>query len=930
MKNIDQIEIKGARSNNLKNISVTIPKNKLVVVTGVSGSGKSSLTMDTLYADGQRRYVESLSSYARQFLMRMKKPEVDMIHGICPAIAIEQKVTSSNNRSTVGSLTEIQDYLRLLFARIGKTYSPISGNLVSKHQVSDVIDELKKHIEQKVAVYIPIQTKYSDRTLQTELDLLLQRGYNRVLWNGKLERIENILEEDYDLSITIADNPHDIRILIDRFVINDDEENWKRIADSVSVAFYESGGDCWLNIGTDIELKFNNRFELDGMTFLEPSTQMFNHNNSYGACPTCEGYGKIIGLDKNKVIPNKSLSVYEGAISCWTGEKHGQWLQTLIKNAHHFDFPIHKPYCELSKAEQKLLWKGNKYFLGIDAFFKEAEAQIYKIQYRVLLSRFRGRTDCNNCEGSRLRPEALYVKINDVHIAELLDLPINELQTFFKELILDETDTEIAKRLLLEIENRLLFMMDVGLGYLNLNRVSGTLSGGETQRINLTRTLGSNLTSSMYILDEPSIGLHPKDTNRLIKVLKSLRDLGNTVIVVEHEEDVIRNSDYLIDVGPEAGVHGGEIVYAGDFNAIEFSKNGRSLTTQYLTNIKEIVVPSMRRVIRHKLFLKNVHQFNLKNINVTIPINILTVVTGVSGSGKTTLIKKVLYPELQKHLGQNGKESIGESDGLSGDTKLITGVEMVNQSPIGKSSRSNPVTYVKAYDAIRSLMANKQLSKIRGYQPKHFSFNVDGGRCDACKGEGEQVVEMQFLADIRLECEVCKGKRFKKETLLVKHNEKNIADILDMTVDEAIVFFEGHKDILKKLQPLQDVGLGYVCLGQSSSSLSGGEAQRVKLASFLSKDSSGHIFFIFDEPTTGLHFHDILKLLKSLNALVEKGHTVLVVEHNLDVIKCADYIIDLGPGGGKNGGELIFQGTPEELIKEKRSFTGQYLKEKIS
>lgn len=929
----EAIHIKGARANNLKNIDLSIPKNKLVVVTGVSGSGKSSLTIDTLFAEGQRRYVESLSSYARQFLMRMKKPEVDYIKGICPAIAIEQKVSTRNARSTVGTLTEIYDYLRLLYARAGKTYSPISGEIVKRHEVSDVTDYIQQFPEgSKVQLFIPLSYKYKDRLLEQEVRLLLQKGYTRVLLDGQLERIEDILDQHLPILKKKLDSIKDkgILILIDRFVVkNEDEENTKRIADSIQTAFYESMGECVIDVLDQEQMTFNNRFELDGLSFLDPTPHLFNFNNPYGACPTCEGFSLVMGIDKAKVIPNPAQSVYEGAVACWKGEKYGRWLDRFIENAHHFDFPIHRPYQDLSQEQQQLLWKGNQYFDGIDAFFAELEEKMYKIQNRVMLARYRGKTTCHSCNGGRLREEATYVKIAGKNITELISIPVDELLAFFDGLSLNEYDAKIARRLTLEITNRLRFMIDVGLAYLSLSRISSSLSGGETQRINLTRTLGSNLTSSMYILDEPSVGLHPRDTNRLVKVLKSLRDLGNTVIVVEHEEDIIKSADYLIDIGPEAGIHGGSVVFAGAYEQI-YDKAADSLTAKYMSERMMIPVPKVRRKVKDFITIKGARQHNLKNIDVTVPLNALTVVAGVSGSGKTTLVKQILYPALKKHLGENYTKSPGLHQKIEGSLSEITLVEMVNQNPIGKSSRSNPVTYVKAYDAIRNLMTNQQLSKIRGFKPKHFSFNVDGGRCDSCKGEGEQVIEMQFLADVRLECEECKGQRFKQEVLDVQFNGKNIFEILDLSVEEALDFFEGVKEVVNKLRPLFNVGLGYIKLGQSSSTLSGGEAQRVKLASFLGKErSTERILFIFDEPTTGLHFHDIQKLLDALNALVEKGHTVLVVEHNMEVIKSADWVVDLGPEGGKQGGHLVFQGRPEELAKVAESYTGQYLKEKL-
>ncbi|MEM9885719.1 MAG: excinuclease ABC subunit UvrA [Bacteroidota bacterium] len=935
-ENIDlknSIYIKGARANNLKNINLQIPKNQLVVVTGVSGSGKSSITMDTLYAEGQRRYVESLSSYARQFLMRMKKPDVDYIKGICPAIAIEQKVSTRNARSTVGTLTEIYDYFRMLFARVGKTYSPVSGAIVKKHEVSDVVDFIQKQAEgSKIQLFIPLQKQYPKRTLEQELTLLLQKGYTRLDYEGNRYELQNILESDVlDLNELLEQaRNRDIRILIDRFVVKkEDEENINRIADSVQTAFHESLGECIVEVIDQETRAFNNRFELDGMIFIEPTPQLFNYNNPFGACPRCEGFGRVIGIDELKVIPDKSLSVYEGAVAAWKGEKYGWWKEQVIRHADKVDFPIHRPYQDLSKKERKMLWNGTRHFGGIHAFFAELEEKTYKIQNRVMLARYRGRTICPECEGGRLRKEATYVKINGKSIPDLVDLPIDELLPFFESLELNEYDNKIARRLLLEIKNRLRFMIEVGLNYLTINRVSGTLSGGETQRINLTRTLGSNLTASMYILDEPSVGLHPKDTSRLVQVLKDLRDLGNTVIVVEHEEDIIASADYLIDIGPRAGIHGGEVIFAGEYNKIHTDAT-ESLTTKYMSGRMEIPLPEIRRKFRNSIWVKGARQHNLKSINVQFPLNTLTVVAGVSGSGKTTLVKQILYPALKRELGETTPSAPGTHKALEGDIKRITQVEMINQSPIGKSSRSNPVTYVKAYDSIRKLMCNQQLAKIRGFKPKHFSFNVDGGRCDTCKGEGEQVIEMQFLADVRLECEECGGARFKQEVLDVQYKGKNIAAILDLSIDEAMDFFADAKDVVNKLRPLQNVGLGYVKLGQSSSTLSGGEAQRVKLASFLAKERTQEkIFFIFDEPTTGLHFHDVGILLDALNALVEKGHTVLVVEHNLEVIKSADWLIDLGPDGGKHGGNLVFQGKPEDILKVKDSHTGYFLREKL-
>ena len=935
---LNHIQIKGARTNNLQNVDLSIPKNKLVVVTGVSGSGKSSITMDTLYAEGQRRYVESLSSYARQFLGRMKKPDVDYIRGICPAIAIEQRVTTGNARSTVGSMTEVYDFIRLLYARVGKFYSPVSGRVVQKHEVTDVIDYIKSFDdESRGLILIPFSEKYKERSLKQELQLLLQKGYTRLYYKGDFLRIEEVLEgetgSEFNLEEPAASfREQDLCILIDRFVIKKDEESeWMRLSDSVHTAFYESEGDCWVEMLVDGNKRerFNNRFELDGIEFPEPSPQLFNYNNPYGACPRCEGYGRILGIDLDKVIPDQSKSVYDGAIAPFKGEKHGAWLKQLIDNAHHTNFPVNTPIEELSKEEVKILWKGNGWFRGIDDFFKELESKTYKIQNRVTLARYRGRTICPECDGARLRKEALCVRIADKNIAELTETPIDELYEHFQTLELNEYEQQIASRLLFEIDGRLKFMVELGLGYLRLDRVSSTLSGGETQRIHLTRTLGSNLTASMYLLDEPSVGLHPRDTGRLVEVLKNLRDLGNTVVVVEHEEEVIRNADYLVDMGPEAGIHGGNVVFAGDYDRIHEAAP-ESLTAKYMRGQMEIALPTERRKLSDFISLKGARQHNLKRVDVKIPLHCLTVVSGVSGSGKTTLVRDILYPALTLHLPDATSKKPGPFDGLEGPIGRITGVEFINQSPIGKSSRSNPVTYVKAYDYIRDLFANQQLSRIRGFMPKHFSFNVDAGRCEACKGEGEQVVEMQFLADVHLECEECKGRRFKQEVLDVEYKGKNIFEVLNLSIEEALDFFEGENNILDRLRPLYDVGLGYVKLGQSSSTLSGGEAQRVKLASFLIRDNKrGHLFFIFDEPTTGLHFHDIQKLLTAINALVENGHTVLVVEHNMEVIKSADWVIDLGPDGGKHGGQLVFEGRPEDLTEVKESHTGKWLAEKV-
>ena len=924
------IFIKGANANNLKRVDLTIPKNQLVVVTGVSGSGKSSITMDTLFAEGQRRYVESLSSYARQFLMRMKKPEVDYIRGICPAIAIEQKTTTANARSTVGTLTEIYDYLRLLYARVGRTYSPISGEEVKRHTVTDVVDYISSREEgSRVYLYAPVPRTYGDRTLRRELELLQQKGYTRVLVDDELTEIAEVLTSDLkslEKVLNTLETEEEMMVLVDRFVVRaEDEENLKRIADSVQTAFSEGDGEVVVSLEGGEWEAFNNRFALDGLTFLEPSPALFNYNNPFGACPTCEGFSRTMGIDEDKVIPNPSLSVYEGAVVPWSGNTYGEWQRNFLRKANRFDFPVHTPYSDLTPEQKGELWDGNRHAGGIHAFFEELQKKLYKIQNRVMLARYRGRTLCPTCKGGRLRKEANYVKIDGKAITELVDLPIDLLQRHFRELQLNEHDMTIGRRLLLEINNRLQSMMDLGLSYLTINRLSNTLSGGESQRINLTRTLGSNLTASLYILDEPSVGLHPRDTERLVAVLRRLRDLGNTVLVVEHEEGIIAAADYLIDIGPRAGSFGGEVIFAGPYASIHDEATD-SLTTKYMNGSLSIVPPEQPRRLTNWLRLKGARMHNLKKINVDIPLHALSVVSGVSGSGKTSLIKGILYPALRRELGEGTSQAPGPFTSLEGDLALLTQVEMVNQSPIGKSSRSNPVTYVGAYDAIRNLMVKQQLAKIRGYKPSFFSFNVDGGRCPTCKGEGEQIVEMQFLADVRLVCEECNGARFKREILDIQYNGKHIAEILDLSIDDAVEFFAEEKDVVKKLQPLQDVGLGYVTLGQSSSTLSGGEAQRVKLASFLTKEKEGeHILFIFDEPTTGLHFHDVKVLLTALNALVENGHTVLVVEHNVDVIRSADYVIDLGPEGGRDGGQLVFQGRPEELARVEESYTGRYL-----
>lgn len=915
------IIIKGAQVHNLKNLDVVIPRNKLVVITGLSGSGKSSLAFDTLYAEGQRRYVESLSSYARQFLGRLDKPKVEYIKGIAPAIAIEQKVNTTNARSTVGTSTEIYDYIKLLYARIGRTFSPVSGREVKKNTVSDVINDVKNlELNSKWLLLAPIHLE-EGRQLEDKLKVLLQQGFSRILVNNEILRIDEIDQHSLDNK--------DVLLIIDRIVVKEEEEFFNRLADAVQTAFYEGKGICYLQeLNADKRMEYSNNFELDGITFLEPNLHLFSFNNPYGACPSCEGYGNIIGIDAELVIPNTSLSIYENAIFPWRGESMSWYRDQLVNSAYKFDFPIHKPYFQLTEEQKELIWNGNSYFQGLNDFFAELEEKNYKIQNRVMLSRYRGKTKCQTCKGKRLRPEASYIKINSKTVSDLVDLPIRHLVDFFKSIELNEYEAQIAKRLLVEINNRLSFLSNVGLDYLTLNRNSATLSGGESQRINLATSLGSSLVGSMYILDEPSIGLHPKDSERLIKVLLSLRDLGNTVIVVEHDEDIMKAADMIIDIGPEAGTFGGNLVAQGSFNEILQST---SLTAKYLNGDLEISVPKKRRPFKNFIEIKGARENNLQNIDVQFPLDVLSVITGVSGSGKSTLVKKILFHALQKKLDHAG-EKAGQFSEISGSFSHIKHIEYVDQNPIGRSSRSNPVTYIKAYDDIRDLFAKEKLSKIRGYQAKHFSFNVDGGRCETCSGEGTINVEMVFMADVQLPCETCNGKRFKKEVLEVAYEGKNINDILTMTIDDAVHFFGEHKQnkISQKLKPLQDVGLGYVQLGQSSSTLSGGEAQRIKLASFLVKGATkDKALFVFDEPTTGLHFHDIKKLLASFDALIEKGHSLLVIEHNLDLIKCADWIIDLGPEGGENGGQLLAVGTPEEIIKNKKSITAQYLKEKL-
>ncbi|MDD4190015.1 MAG: excinuclease ABC subunit UvrA [Mangrovibacterium sp.] len=926
---VKEISIKGARVHNLKNIELHIPRNKFIVVTGLSGSGKSSLAFDTLYAEGQRRYVESLSSYARQFLGRINKPEVDFIKGIPPAIAVEQKVNTRNPRSTVGTSTEIYDYLKLLFARIGTTVSPVSGKEVKRHQVSDVVNFMCSFPEEtKILICSPLHTK-NGRSLPEEAELLLQQGFSRLEADNRIERIADLLNgRQNDL------HAGSWNLVVDRLPASRDDQNRSRMADSVQTAFFEGQGECIVKAYQDNQVreeKFSNRFEADGITFEEPSEHMFSFNNPVGACPTCEGYGKVIGIDEDLVVPNKSLSVYQDAIICWKGERMKKWKDRLIQHASQFGFPIHKPYYELSPEQKQLLWTGNTYFKGIHAFFKMLEEKSYKIQYRVMLARYRGKTTCPECRGTRLKKEAGYVQVGHASIQDLVLMPVGELRDFFRNIRLSTHEMEVARRILIEITSRLDFLCDVGLGYLTLNRLSSTLSGGESQRINLATSLGSSLVGSLYILDEPSIGLHSRDTQRLINVLRKLQKMGNTVLVVEHDEEIIRAADEIIDIGPQAGVLGGELVFQG--NHLQLPETENSLTADYLTGRRRIETPRSRRKWTDYLEVVGARENNLKNLTVKFPLNTMTAVTGVSGSGKSTLVSKILYPGLAKLFG-GYSEKTGAHDAIKGDFDRLTGVEFVDQNPIGKSSRSNPVTYLKAYDEIRKLYADLPASKYQGFKPAHFSFNVDGGRCEECEGEGEIHVEMQFMADVNLVCESCQGKRFKEEILEVEYRGKNIYDILEMTVKEAISFFESgktstEKRIARKLQPLLDVGLGYVKLGQSSSTLSGGESQRVKLAAFLSKEKDTPTLFIFDEPTTGLHFHDIRKLLDSFDALIARGHSIIVIEHNLDVIKCADWAIDLGPEGGKEGGTVVFEGTPENLIKNKDSHTGKALESKL-
>lgn len=943
------IIIKRARVNNLKNLSVAIPRNKLVVITGLSGSGKSSLAFDTLFAEGQRMYVESLSSYARQFLGRMEKPEVDYIRGVSPAIAIEQKVNTRNPRSTVGTTTEIYDYLKLLFARIGITYSPVSGKPVKRDTVTDVVDFINKQKEgTRLMVACPLKIQ-KGRKLEDELNLLLSKGFARILVNGEVKFIEEMtspavspdIEKGAKKKTTktkqASASANEYEILIDRAAVNaNDEDLTFRLSDSVQTSFFEGQGDCIIYIEGKDKGHFSDRFELDGISFTEPSVNLFSFNNPFGACQTCEGFGKILGIDEDLVIPDKSLSVYENAIAPWRGEVMSEWLKPLLKNGIKFDFPIHRAYSDLTQKERDLLWNGNEYFEGLHEFFRFIGTKMHKIQYRVMLSRYRGRTTCPDCRGTKLRKDASYVKIADTSITDLVLMPIEDVLVFFEKIKLPTYEQKVSDRILTEIRSRLEYMTKVGLGYLTLNRVTSTLSGGEFQRIKLATSLGSALVGSMYIMDEPSIGLHPRDTARMVEVLKSLRDLGNTVVVVEHEEEIMRAADQIIDIGPDAGSHGGELIFQGtqkDLLTTNGQSKVKSHTTDYLTGKEKITIPSVRRKWKDSITITGARENNLKNLTVKFPLGILTVITGVSGSGKSTLIKKILYPALGRMSGSVA-ETPGKYDKLEGDISKITQVEFVDQNPIGKSSRSNPISYVKAYDAIRQLYADQPLSQQRGYKPSHFSFNVEGGRCETCEGEGEIKIEMQFMADIFLKCESCGGKRFKQEVLEVEHKGKNIFDILDMTVEDSLEFFRDKKPVYEKVLPLFEVGLGYVKLGQSSNSLSGGEAQRVKLASFLGKNSieeKDHILFIFDEPTTGLHFHDISKLLKAINALVDEGHSVIVIEHNMEVIKCADWIIDLGPEGGeKKGGHLLFAGTPEDMVKKcKEGYTAEFLKLKL-
>ncbi len=923
----NSIFVKGARVNNLKNIDIEIPRNKLIVITGLSGSGKSSLAFDTLYAEGQRRYVESLSAYARQFLGRMSKPECDFIKGIPPAIAIEQKVNTRNPRSTVGTSTEIYDYLRLLYARIGKTISPISGKEVKKHQVEDIIQCMLNYPEGTRFSVLTTLHISEGRSLKTQLEILLKEGYNRVEYQEKTIRIEDLIDA------TDIDNTA-LFLIIDRMVVSSEKNTISRLADSAETAFFEGRGECMLKFYTEKGIEkhtFSKRFEADGIVFEEPNDLMFSFNSPVGACPTCEGFGKVIGIDENLVIPNKALSVFDDAVMCWKGEKMSEWKKELIRAAEESHFPIHRPYYQLTEQEKELLWNGNHLFGGIRDFFKMLEENQYKIQYRVMLARYRGKTICPDCKGGRLKPQAQYVKIGGKSISELTSLPITDLKSFFDTLSLDEHDAIVAKRLLTEIKNRIGFLVNVGLGYLTLNRLSSTLSGGESQRINLATSLGSSLVGSLYILDEPSIGLHSRDTALLIKVLRELQNLGNTVIVVEHDEEIIRAADYIIDIGPKAGRLGGEVVYQGDLSRLE--KATKSYTVRYLTGEEKIETPAYRRKWNSYIKVEGAAHNNLKGVDAIFPLHVMTVVTGVSGSGKSSLVRDVFFKSLSRFYEEDG-ELPGTFNRLSGDMHMVKHIEFVDQNPIGKSSRSNPATYLKAFDEIRKLYAEQPAAKLMGFNPAFFSFNVEGGRCEECKGDGTITVEMQFMADITLTCESCHGKRFKQEILEIEYRGKNINDILEMTINQAIEFFSEQqgsteKKIIKRLKPLQDVGLGYIKLGQASSTLSGGENQRVKLAYFLSNEKQDPTIFVFDEPTTGLHFHDIKTLLSAFDSLIEKGHTVVIIEHNMDVIKCADYVIDMGPEGGDKGGYIVCSGTPEDIARCKQSYTGRYLKDKL-
>jgi excinuclease ABC subunit A len=925
------IRIRGARVNNLKNINVDIPRDNFIVLTGLSGSGKSSLAFDTIYAEGQRRYVESLSSYARQFLGRINKPEVDFIEGIPPAIAIEQKVNTRNPRSTVGTSTEIYDYLKLLFARVGKTFSPVSGKEVKHHTVADVREFVMSFPEKtKLAILAPVPD-ITPENYKEKLANILKKGDTRVEQKGEFIRVSDVLEGKKDLQ----PGKNGISIVIDRVVVQPDDDTINRVADSAQIAFNEGDGVCTVKVFTDpIQIEsFSNRFEADGLSFEVPNEHMFNFNSPLGACPRCEGYGMVIGIDEDLVVPDKNLSVFEDTIACWRGDKMKKWKERLLYHADKFDFPIHKPFYQLSPEQKRLLWTGNKHFKGLNKFFEHVESKSYKIQYRVMLSRYRGKTTCPECHGTRLKKETAYIKVGGKNIQELIDLPIDQLKEFFSNIQITEHDKAIAKRILTEVNNRLHFLDNVGLKYLSLNRLSSTLSGGESQRINLATSLGSSLVGSLYILDEPSIGLHPRDNHLLIDVLHELKSLGNTVVVVEHDEEIIRAADEIIDIGPRAGRLGGEIIFQGNHEKLVKEKN--SLTADYLTGKKTIPLPGRRRKWQDFIEVQGAYEHNLKGIDVKFPLHVMTVVTGVSGSGKSTLVNEILYPALQKYYQGTGNKT-GHYANLQGDLAALQNVELVDQNPIGKSSRSNPVTYVKAYDEIRKLYATRQQSKINQFKPSHFSFNVDGGRCEECQGEGIIKVEMQFMADVELVCEACEGKRFKESILEVKYRGKNIHDVLEMTINEAIEFFDEDKKntqakkTVEKLQPLADVGLGYVKLGQSSNTLSGGESQRIKLASFLGKEKKeGKMLFIFDEPTTGLHFHDINKLLSAFNQLIQKGNSIIIIEHNLEIVKSADWIIDLGPEGGEAGGKIVFEGTPEELVKNKKSYTANFLKEKI-